>query len=209
MVDGKKKRIPQAPVTDDLQKSAEPGKGTSEISRVTPDPLSVARGRPRMALDQPSWQASQSGGDLPEHSSEEPSTGVAVAESGVSSAVRIHGNVLELAGRVQNYPTRVLLDFGSTGNFISTQFVAAVGLTVQPDPEWQEITLADGSKLKTEGRVQFTLRCGGYKERILARVFPDLHKEVILGIPWLSYVNPVIDRTQRRVRVFHRGSNVI
>ena len=110
-----------------------------------------------MALDQPSWQASQAGGDLPEHSSGEPPTGVATAESGVSSAVRIHGHVLELAGRVQNYPTRVLLDSGSTDNFISTQLVVAVGLKVQSDLEWQEITLVDGSKLKTEGRVQFTL----------------------------------------------------
>ena len=106
-----------------------------------------------MDLDQPSWQASQRNGDLPEHSSGEPSTEVVAAESGVSSAIRIHGNVLELARRVQNYPTRVLLDSGSTGNFISSQFVAAVGLKVQPDPEWQEIMLADGSKLKTEGRV--------------------------------------------------------
>ncbi|MCG8615556.1 MAG: ABC transporter permease, partial [Desulfobacterales bacterium] len=54
-------------------------------------------------------------------------------------------------------------------------------------PEWQEITLADGSKLKTEGRVQFTLQCGGYKEKILARVFPDLHKAIILGIPMGCY----------------------
>ena len=123
-----KKRTPQAPITDNLQKSAEPGKGASETSRVTPNPLTVARGTPRMDLDQPSWQASQSCGDLPEHSSGEPSTRVAATESGVSSAVRIHGNVLELAGRVQNYPTRVLLDSGSIGNFISTQFVAAVGL---------------------------------------------------------------------------------
>ena len=46
--------------------------------------------------------------------------------------------------------------------------------------------MADGSKLRMEGRVQFTLRCGNYKERILARVFPDLHKEIILGIPWLE-----------------------
>ena len=58
LVDGEKKRILQAPVTDDLQRSAGPGKGASETSRVTPDPLSVAWGRPRMALDQPSWQAS-------------------------------------------------------------------------------------------------------------------------------------------------------
>ena len=61
--------------------------------------------------------------------------------------------MLELAGRVQKYPTRVLLDSGSTGNFISMQFMAAMGLKVQPDLEWEEVTLADGSKLWTEGRV--------------------------------------------------------
>ena len=133
----------------------------------------------------------------------------AVAESGVSSAVQLHGNVLELAGRVQNYPTWVLLDSGSTGNFISTQFVAAVGLQVQSDPDWQEITLADGTKLKTEGQVQFTLRCGGYKGKICARVFPNLHKEIILGIPWLSQVNPVIDWDERRVKLSYWGSDVV
>ena len=40
-------------------------------------------------------------------------------------------------------------------------------------------------------------------------MFPNLHKEIILGIPWLSQANPVIDWTQRRVRVFHKGSDVI
>ena len=89
-LDVEKKRTPQAPRTDDLQLSVEPGMGASETLRVTPDPLSVARGRLRMGLDQPSWQASQAGEDLPEHSSGEPPTGVTVAESGVSSAIQIH-----------------------------------------------------------------------------------------------------------------------
>ena len=79
---------------------------------------------------------------------------------------------------------------------------------MQPDLEWEEVALANGSRLQTEGRVQFTLRCGNYKERVLARVFPDLHKEIILVIPWLEKANPVIDWTQRRVKVFHRGCNV-
>ena len=47
---GKKKRTLQTPITDDLLERAEPGKGASEISRVTPEPVLVARGRPRMAF---------------------------------------------------------------------------------------------------------------------------------------------------------------
>ena len=206
VVEGKK-RDPHTPKTDVLERT-EPGEEASEVSRIAPDPEAVARGRPRMDVDQPSWQSAQGGAVLPEGSSGESPARWAEADAGISSAVRIHGHVLELAGRVQKYPTRVLLDSGSTGNFISTQFVAAVGLRVQPDPEWEEVTLADGSKLRTEGRVQFTLRCGNYKERVLTRVFPDLHKEIILGIPWLEKANPVIDWTQRRVRVFHRGCDV-
>ena len=33
--------------------------------------------------------------------------------------------------------------------------------------------------------------------------------KIILGILWLSQANPVIDWTQRHVRVFHKGSDVI
>ena len=84
-----------------------------------------------------------------------------------------------------------------------------MGLQVQSDPDWKEITLADGSKLKTEGQAQFTLQCGGYKGKILARVFPNLHKEIILGIPWLRQVNPVIDWAERCVKVYYRGGDII
>ena len=178
------------------------------MARIAPDPEAVARGIPRMEKDQPSWQSTRGGVDLPEGSSGESPARWAASDEEVSAAVRILGRVLELAGRVQKYPTRVLLDSGSTGNFISTQFVAAAGLTIQPDSDWEEVTLADGSRLRTEGRVQFTLRCGKYKERVIARVFPNLHKEIILGIPWLETANPVIDWAQRRVRVFHRGCDV-
>ena len=38
---------------------------------------------------------------------------------GISSAVRLRGPVLELAGRVKRKPVKVLLDSGSTGNFMS------------------------------------------------------------------------------------------
>ena len=203
-----KKRSPHAPLTGSLREEAEIGQRTDEILRDTPDLKAVAGDSPRLDSGQPAWQSSAEMTGLPKDSPGEPPIREAAAETGISSAVRIHGNVLELAGRVRGVSTRVLLDSGSTGNFISTQFLTAVGLPVQPDPEWEEITLADGSKLRTEGRVQFQLRCGGYKGKILARVFPNLHKEIILGIPWLREANPSIDWIQRRVTVTARGSDI-
>jgi len=204
-----KKRSPQAPRTGPLREEAEADQRISERLRDTPDPEIVAGDCPRVDEGQPPWQASDIPDDLPKDSPGESPMRQAAVETDISSAVRIHGNVMELAGRVRGFSTRVLLDSGSTGNFISTHFVTAVGLQVQPDPEWEEVTLADGSKLRTEGRVQFQLRCGGYKGKILARVFPNLHKEIILGIPWLREANPDIDWAQRRVTVASRGSDVI
>ena len=47
--------------------------------------------------------------------------------------------------------------------------------------------------MPTAGYVQFMMNCGDYKGRIVARLFPNLHKECILGIPWVEYKNPIID----------------
>ena len=61
--------------------------------------------------------------------------------------------------------------------------------------------MADGSVVKTEGQVHITLKCGGYKDVIAARVFPEMNKPLILGIPWLSKANPHVDWAQPAVVV--------
>ena len=90
---------------------------------------------------------------------------------GISSAVRIRGSVLELAGKVKGRPVKVLIDSGATGNFISDHIVTALDLAVMPEAQHEELTLADGSVVKAAGFVQFWLRCGEYNGRITARVF--------------------------------------
>ena len=52
-----------------------------------------------------------------------------------------------------------------------------------------------------KGYVQFVLHCGNYKTKVLARVFPNLHEELILGIPWLVQENPTIDWATGRVTI--------
>ena len=58
----------------------------------------------------------------------------------------------------------------------------------------------------TAGYVQFTMNCGGYKGKITARVFPNLSKECILGMPWLVQENPIIDWKWRQVTIQRSGS---
>ena len=61
--------------------------------------------------------------------------------------------------------------------------------------------MADGTIIKTKGRVQIRLKCGGYHGIVEARVFLDMDKAMILGIPWLVKTNPHIDWTHPTVVV--------
>ena len=63
-----------------------------------------------------------------------------------------------------------LLDYGSTRNFLSDQGCTALELQPQKEEKAEKLTLADGSEVMTEGRVQVTLRCGEYMATINARV---------------------------------------
>ena len=124
-----------------------------------------------------------------------------VDHEGIGFAVRIWGSVLELSGRVKERPIRVLIDSGATGNFISDELVIALRLRVVPEAHFAELTLADGSIVKAAGTVQFKLCYGNYKGEITARVFPNLSKELILGMPWIVKETPSIDWTAGRVKV--------
>ena len=87
------------------------------------------------------------------------------------------------------------MDSGSTGNYIDAQECAARGMKIEAEDKSEELKMADGTVVQTEGRVQFVLKCGGYRGQISARVFPNMNKQMILGIPWLSKENPHIDWT--------------
>ena len=88
---------------------------------------------------------------------------------------------------------KMLLDLGTTGKFISEVMAAAFKMLVHEDDDFHELALANGTIVLTTGYVQFVMKCGDYKSKIVARVFPNLHKKCILGITWLEYKSPIID----------------
>ena len=87
---------------------------------------------------------------------------------GISSVVRIQGTVIALAGRVRGRRLRVLIDSGSTGNYLSARCQTALELEVKPEEDFERLTLADGSEVHAQGYVQFVLHCGNYKTKVLA-----------------------------------------
>ena len=170
----------------------------------------VDRAEPEMGDGLPSRSlVVQSGSTGPgvaagESHSESPRQG-GLADEDIVSAIRLRGRVLELSSTVQKRPVKMLIDSGATGNFVSDAMVTALKLQVQQDEDDDEVTLADGTVVSTAGYVQFVMKCGDFKGKIVARVFPNLHKECILGIPWLEYENPDIDWTRRHVTIQRPG----
>ena len=99
----------------------------------------------------------------------------------------------------------MLIDSGSTSNYRSARCQTVLELEVRLEEDFEQLTLADGSKVHVQGCVQFVLHCGNCKTRILAQVFPNLHEELILGIPLLVQKNPTIDWAIGRVIIDRNG----
>ena len=122
--------------------------------------------------------------------------------AGVDSSSRTpKQRTLELAAGIGRRPMRVLVDSGSTGNYIDARECTERRIKIEAEDQAEELKMVDCTVVKTEGRVQFVLKCGGYRGQISAQVFPNMNKPMILGIPWLSKENPHIGWTQATVVV--------
>ena len=95
----------------------------------------------------------------------------------------------------------MLIDSGATENYVSAQECAARKIKIEKEKNGKELPMADGSKVKTIGRVRLNVRCGGYYGIVEARVFPKMSKSMILGMPWLVKENPHMNWTRSTVVV--------
>ena len=85
------------------------------------------------------------------------------------------------------------MDLGSAENYIDAREYKARGIKIEAEDQAEEPKMANRIVGRTEGRVQFTLKCAGYKGTISAWVFFNMNKLMILGIPWLSKENFYIE----------------
>ena len=68
-----------------------------------------------------------------------------------SSRTRQWRCTLELAAKVGSWSMRILVDSGLTGNYIDARECAVRKLQIQEEEVVEELRLADGSTIKTEG----------------------------------------------------------
>ena len=105
------------------------------------------------------------------------------AVSGISSAVAFSAPLVEVAARICGRNVKALVDYGSMGKYINDSLVPAFGMEVIPEKDFEVVELANKTTVKAQGYVSFRLDSGEFSYRVIARVFPNMRSEVILGTP--------------------------
>jgi Reverse transcriptase (RNA-dependent DNA polymerase)/RNase H-like domain found in reverse transcriptase/Retroviral aspartyl protease len=94
---------------------------------------------------------------------------------------------------LKNSLVQILIDSGSTGNFISLELVKNLGLQHSPLSQPRTLYFANRSHAIIENYLATTLSINGAKFDVTLEIVPDLAHPVILGMPWLRRFNPVIE----------------
>jgi hypothetical protein len=98
--------------------------------------------------------------------------------------------LIRIRGYVNRNPAIVMVDGGSTGNFIDSKYVQEYQLHKHKLGEAKAVRLADGSTHLCRSYVTCYVRMGTLKQLITLNVIPLDGYDAILGIPWLRLNNP-------------------
>jgi RNase H-like domain found in reverse transcriptase/Reverse transcriptase (RNA-dependent DNA polymerase)/Integrase zinc binding domain/Chromo (CHRromatin Organisation MOdifier) domain/Retroviral aspartyl protease len=120
--------------------------------------------------------------------------------------------MLSFAGTVNGHVARVLVDSGSSGDFISDRFIDKYRLSslVMSDSgsEQRKVKLADGSECNSRGSIpNASLVIGKYRDNVRLMTLPLNDYDVILGMTWLAKTNPSIDWVNRIVQIESKNKN--
>ena len=121
-----------------------------------------------------------------------------------SVACGLEHDLLCLTGLLHNYPARMLIDSGSTHDFVAAEFVQRHNILTQDDSEETlKVVLADGSTsmrpLQKTRRLK--LMIGADCEERGFIVYPLSRYDAVLGKPWLSHNNPLINYRTNEVHL--------
>ena len=120
-----------------------------------------------------------------------------------------------LPGRVNNHAVRVLIDSGSTSNFISTSFTNNHQFPTKETSTQQRVVLADGTRQVVSRAATVLLELNEsksnriHREQITLLVLPLKSYDIILGLPWLKLHNPNISWSSGQVVLKDNTNNML
>jgi len=113
---------------------------------------------------------------------------------------------LKVMAWIGAFEVPLLVDSGSTHNFVNTNIVAKVGLkpiSIEPF----DVRMASGDKMKCEGLVkEVNMNVQGVRVVADLHVLPLVGLDVVLGTPWLKGLGRIVLDYNKRTMEFKLGS---
>ncbi|XP_061370669.1 uncharacterized protein LOC133313296 [Gastrolobium bilobum] len=118
-------------------------------------------------------------------------------------------NTLRLKGKINHTAVQILVDGGSTHNFIQDRLVKFLGLAIQPAPKFQ-VLVGNGATLDCMGVCQkVTIEVQGYPFCPNLYVLPIQGAEVVLDVQWLSEWGDVTISYKELIMKFKMGEQSV
>ena len=98
----------------------------------------------------------------------------------------------------------VMIDSGATGNFCDIRFANEVGIQAIPKKRYEAVRAVDGTNLSSGPIVNHTepveiITQEGHREILQFNLIDAPQFQLILGLPWLTEHNPLIDWSARTI----------
>ena len=124
-------------------------------------------------------------------------------------SVHHNNDLIRIRGHVGKHSATVMVDSGSTGNFIDNSYVNNHSLAKWKLKVPESVRLADGTMHKCTHYSTVNIRMGKVKQLIQLNIIPLKAANVILGIPWLQQYEPTIDWKSGSVSVSVNGNQIV
>ncbi|KAL5844087.1 hypothetical protein ACOSQ4_010045 [Xanthoceras sorbifolium] len=119
-----------------------------------------------------------------------------------------HPQTIRLQGRMKGKEVTVLVDDGSTHNFVEQSLVKKCGLTVTNDHTFQ-VMVANKEKMDCVGRcLALSLKIHGYKMQVDFYVLPVAACQLVLGVQWLTTSRPIETDYKKLTMTFQEGGTI-
>ena len=103
------------------------------------------------------------GGEPPNSPVRQSTTEGRSAIHGISTLFWNRGQVTELARKICKRPVNMLIDSKFTGNYVSAQTCTTLRIYIEEEPTNEELQLANGPLVTTQGRVKLQINVDNTK----------------------------------------------
>ena len=122
------------------------------------------------------------------------------------ASVQASGRLFKLSGLVNKCQAVMMVDSGSTGDFISEAYVSKHRMRRNSYESSKTVWLADGKQHTVTSYIVCVISIGGLTESVELAIIPLVGYDVILGTPWLQRHNPSINWTSYTISVNCNGN---